>query len=159
MAIHGNSEVVKRKLLKRDFINFFKMALNIINIFRRYPIFFIIGVSSFLLNLLLTFIFTESLHFWYMLSFVIATFITWTFSFIMNSLFTFSGHGKSGYVARYLGYLAIYGAIGLITFTLVYLLTTILGFYYLLSVALVGLLMSFFTFLINKRFVFCFKEN
>lgn len=125
--------------------------------FRQYPHFLIVGGFGYGVNIGLTFLFTEYVHLWYLLSFIIAACISLTCSFILNSLFTFRGYLRKSHSERYALYTGFYIASALVTFALVYILTSVLGVYYLLSITVVTFVSSFVTFIVNKRFIFLHK--
>lgn len=125
--------------------------------FRHYPYFFIIGGLAYSINIGLTFLFTEYIHLWYLLSFIIAALISLTCSFILNSLFTFRGYLRESHSKRYALYISFYIISALITFTLVYILTSIFMIHYLISITAVTLVSSFVTYIVNKKFIFLYK--
>ena len=122
--------------------------------FKRYPHFIMIGLTGFLINLLLTFVFTEFFHLWYLLSYIMGALLSWVFSFYMNSHFTFRGHNSEHNFKRYIFYLQTYGLMGLASLAFVYILTSIFGVYYLLSILIASSVMSLATFVFNKKVVF-----
>lgn len=124
------------------------------NLFKNYPLFFIIGGLTYGLNIGLTFLITEYLHLWYLLSYIIAALISLTCSFILNSLFTFRGYLRESHSKRYTLYLGFYIISALTTFALVYILTSIFKLHYLVSITVVTLASSFVTYIVNKKFIF-----
>jgi len=122
--------------------------------FRHYPYFFIIGGLAYGINIGLTFLLTEYIHLWYLLSFIIAALISLTCSFILNSLFTFRGYLRESHPERYALYIGFYIVSALITFALVYILTSIFNIHYLISITVVTLVSSFVTYIVNKKFIF-----
>lgn len=122
--------------------------------FKQYPWFVIIGVSGLVIVLALTYMLTEFFHIWYLVSYIAATLVAWTVGFFLNSAITFRGHRKDKYFKRYLHFMGVYLVMGLLNFALVYVLTSIIGVYYLFSVILVVFPMSLMTFHVNKRHVF-----
>ena len=122
--------------------------------FRHYPYFFIIGALAYGLNIGLTFFFTEYIHLWYLLSFVISALVSLTCSFILNSLFTFRGYLRESHSKRYTLYIGFYIISAFITFTLVYVLTSILDIHYIISITAVTLASSFITYIVNISFIF-----
>lgn len=122
--------------------------------FKHYPYFFIIGGIGYGISIGLTFLFTEYIQLWYLLSFIIAALISLTCSFILNSLFTFRGYLRESHRERYALYIGFYIISALITFALVYILTSILNMYYLISITIVTLASSFITYIVNKKFIF-----
>ena len=122
--------------------------------FKRYPHFIMIGLTGFVINLVLTAVFTEFFDLWYLLSYIMAALLSWVFNFYMNSRFTFRGHNSEHSLKRYIFYLQTYGMMGLASLALVYILTSIAGMYYLLSIFIVSAIMSLATFVFNKKVVF-----
>ena len=122
--------------------------------FRHYPYFFIIGGLTYGINIGLTFLLTEYIHLWYLLSFIIAALISLSCSFILNSLFTFRGYLRESHPERYALYIGFYIVSALITFALVYILTSIFNIHYLISITVVTLVSSFVTYIVNKKFIF-----
>ncbi len=125
--------------------------------FKHYPYFFIIGGIGYGISIGLTFLFTEYLHLWYLLSFMFAALISLTCSFILNSLFTFRGYLRESHQERYALYIGFYIISALVTFVLVYILTSIFNMHYLFSITIVTLASSFVTYIVNKRFIFLHK--
>lgn len=122
--------------------------------FKHYPYFFIIGGIGYGISIGLTFLFTEYIHLWYLLSYIIAALISLTCSFILNSLFTFKGYLRESHKERYALYIGFYIISALVTFALVYILTSIFNMHYLVSITVVTLVSSFITYVINKKFIF-----
>lgn len=125
--------------------------------FRRYPYFIIIGVSSSFLIFIMTFILTEYLHLWYLLSFIIAAFFAWTYNFIMNAKFTFENYKSDNLLKKYILYIKGYVLLSFISFGSVYILTSILHFNYLISIFIITIIMSLVTFNFNRNFIFPVK--
>ncbi len=122
--------------------------------FRHYPYFFIIGGFAYGINIGLTLLFTEYIHLWYLWSFMIAAFISLSCSFILNSLFTFRGYLRESHSERYALYIGFYIISALITFVLVYILTSIFNIHYIVSITVITLVSSFVTYIVNKKFIF-----
>lgn len=122
--------------------------------FKRYPYFVIIGVSSSFLIIILTFILTEYLHFWYLLSFIVSAFFSWTYNFIMNAKFTFQNYRSDDIFKKYILYIKGYIFLSLISFGSVYILTSILYFNYLISIFIITIIMSLVTFYFNRKLIF-----
>lgn len=125
--------------------------------FKRYPHFLIIGGLGYGISIGLTFLFTEYMRLWYLLSFIIAALVSLTVSFMLNSAFTFKGYLRKSHSRRYSLYIGFYAVSALVTFTLVYLLTSVFGIHYLISITAVTLISSFITFIVNKKLIFIHK--
>lgn|SRR3989344_898395 len=122
--------------------------------FKRYPWFVVVGVFGVILNISLTYLLTEIAEIWYFLSFIIATLITWTTGFFLNSKITFRGHEEKNLFTAYIKFLLIYCVFSIPAFVFVYFLTSVLEIQYLISVVVINIVMSLITFLLNKRSVF-----
>ena len=122
--------------------------------FRRYPRFFIIGAFSYIINIGLTFLLPEYAHLWYLISFSLAALVSLSCSFILNSFYTFRGYLRKDNTKRYTLYINFYIISALITFVLVYLLTSIFKMHYFVSITVITLISSFITYIINKKFIF-----
>lgn len=114
----------------------------------------VVAVAGLLLNLGITYGGVEVAHMWYFLAFVIGTFTTWTASFFALAFFVFPEQGRGDWVIRYLRFLAGYGLIFLVNGCTVYMLTSVLGVYYLLSITVTALAMGFAGFMFSRRFVY-----
>jgi putative flippase GtrA len=139
--------------LKREH-RYYPFKKEFVRKFKRYPHFIMIGLSGFLINIFLTFFFTEFFHLWYLLSYIMAALFSWAFNFYMNSRFTFRGHHTEHNLKRYIFYLQTYSLMGLSSLAFVYILTSIVGLYYLLSILIASAVMSLATFVFNKKVIF-----
>ncbi|MBT6691319.1 GtrA family protein [Candidatus Parcubacteria bacterium] len=126
----------------------------IIKKFGRYFNFVLVGVSGTALVFLMTFVLTEYLHLWYLLAYIISTLCGWTYGFIMNSKFTFNDHDGENLIKRYVFYIQGYILLSLISFSSVYVLTSILNLHYLVSMSIITVIMSIITFNFNRKFIF-----
>lgn len=125
--------------------------------FSRYPHFLMVGGFSYILNILLTYFFTEYFNSWYLLSFMLAAFVSLSLSFILNSSYTFKGYERKSHSKRYGLYIGFYCVSAVTTFVLVYILTSVFGMYYLFSITIVTLASSLLTFGVNRKFIFLHK--
>jgi putative flippase GtrA len=116
--------------------------------------FICVGVAGLLLNLGITYVLTERLRLWYFTSFLIATFFTWTFIFLMNSVFTFAGHSKNRYFKRYVTFMLGYASLFWVNALLVLISTSFLHVLYLISIIFATIITAIFTFLFNERYVY-----
>jgi len=114
------------------------------------------GGAAFLLNLIITFFLTEYLNFWYIISVVMGTVVSWTVMFILNFFYTFRGHRSEPLAKQYLKHILMYVVSAPIGLGLIYLLTSIFGVYYLLSQTLVVGTMAALSFIFSRRFIFRF---
>lgn len=120
----------------------------------KFVTFGVVGGTGLLVNLGVTYVLTQYAGLWYFFSFIIATFVSWNVVFFANSLFTFRGHPKEHYARRYATFMLGYLGIFFFNAALVYTLTSILHFYYLLSITFVTALSTILTFLFSKKFVY-----
>lgn len=122
--------------------------------FKRYVQFIIVGLSGALVVFVITFVFTEYLKFWYLVAYIMATLIGWTYNFIINSKFTFDKYNEINLMKRYGFYMQGYALLSLVAFFTVYVLTSILHVHYLLSIFVISVFMSIITFKFNRKFIF-----
>ncbi len=130
------------------------MSNSLISQFRRYPVFVFVGVVGVVLNLGLTYVFTDLLGWWYLPSFILATLVTWSVGFWLNSQLTFSGHNQVNFWKSYLKFISLYLLLSPPAFYLIYALTSWVHLHYLVSALLVNILSSVLTFLITQRRIF-----
>lgn len=123
-------------------------------IFMRFLKFCLVGSAGLLLNLFLVYLFTDIWGIWYLLSFLIATFFTWTFIFFTNSLFTFHDRNTIHYFKNYTSFMLGYAGLFWVNLAMVYIFTSILSFYYLLSIVIGTIITTILTFAYNNRVVF-----
>jgi dolichol-phosphate mannosyltransferase len=114
----------------------------------------LVGGTGLLVNLAVTYILTQFLGLWYLLAYVIATFISWNVVFFANSLFTFVGHSKENYARRYMTFMIGYCGLFLVNTGIVYICTSILHFYYLLSIIFATAVITIFTFFFAKQYIY-----
>lgn len=122
--------------------------------FNRFPHFLMTGMVGYTVSLGLTVLLTEYARLWYLLSFLIGAFTGLVCSFIINSVFTFKDHKKDGSSRRFALYLGYYLINGIITFALIYLLTSVWGLHYVLSIVGITVVSNIVTFLVNKKWIF-----
>jgi putative flippase GtrA len=120
----------------------------------QFIIFAVVGGGGLIINLAVSYALTTYAGLWYFFSFIIATFVSWTFVFLANSLITFAGHSKERYARRYATFMTGYLAIFCVNAALVYALSSLLHVYYLLSITLVTLCSAVVTFFFSKRHVY-----
>lgn len=124
--------------------------------FKQYFIFTIIGGTGSAIAIALTYLFTEFFNIWYLFSYMISALLAWTFNFYLHSLVTFRGHNQEQSDLKYIKFIILYVVAFTINAILVYILTSLLGIYYLISIVFVTILISFFTFLWSKNKIFIF---
>lgn len=106
------------------------------------------GGLSLILNLTVTYLLTELFQLWHMLSFAIALCLEILFLFVYHSLVTFRKKGK------FLTFVIVILFISALNWVGVYLLSVIMGLYYLISIVVVALLISVLNYFLNQRLVF-----
>lgn len=121
---------------------------------RQFLTFVLVGGSGFIVNLGITVALTELAKIFYFISYVIAALASWTFMFFVHARFTFRGHGAPSIKKAYLQFVGWYAAVMLANFTLVYVLTSILGLYYVASIVFVTGTIAMLSFLFNRLVVF-----
>lgn len=111
---------------------------------------------TFLAQLILTFILTETLHIWYMGSYGISLIVGLGFMFWYHKQITFSIKDTSN--KHFIVFAVIMIGSFIVSWILVYLITSILPFlHYILTIILVSIPVSIFTYKIIKRVVFKIK--
>ena len=119
----------------------------------RYVKFVFGGGISLVLNLLITYLLTELLYLWHMLSFGIALGLETIFLFVYHSKVTFKTNGKFKIFAIVILFIS-----GL-NWILVYLLTEKFGLQYLIAIILVAGVVSILNYIINRNLVFKEKSS
>ncbi len=107
-----------------------------------------VGVSTFLFDLGLLYILTDTLHIYYVLSAALAFIIAVSCNYFISRKLVFKGTLRSAH-AGYLIFLLIAG-VGLATVTgLMYVFVTLLGMNYLLSRVLIAAVVGIWNYLMN----------
>jgi len=120
--------------LKKDLYRYFKFIFG--------------GGLSLLLNLALTYLLTEYLQLWHMLSFAISLTVEILFLFAYHSVITFRKKGK------FIHFVILILFISGLNWLAVYLLSVILGIQYLISIVIAALTISVLNYFLNKKMVF-----
>jgi SAM-dependent methyltransferase len=126
---------------------------------RRYPWFATGGALGLAIVLVLTYILTESAHFWYFGAYIISTFCAWTFNFYFNSKVTFRGHLPGDYLRKYARFMGMYILAFVLNAGAVYVLVSVVGVHYLIAITIVSVLISFLTFFISKQKIFHYQDE
>jgi len=113
-----------------------------------------VGVLGLCVNLGVTYLLTEFLRVWYLISFTIAALIGWSLMFLANSFFTFAGHSTERYFRRYITFVSGYVGVFAINFVLVFLLTSILHVYYVMSIVVATAVTFLLSFSFVRRYVY-----
>jgi putative flippase GtrA len=118
--------------------------------------FVLVGAAGLGVTLAVTYLLTDILHIWYFWSFLAATFITWTFVFLANALFTFKEGSIGSFltVRHYLSFMLGYLVVFWINAGTVYVLTSVLSVPYLLSIIMGTLTTTALTFILSKFVIF-----
>ena len=125
-----------------------EMIRKLIKEFRKYVIFIIGGGISLLINLGVTYAFTEYAGLWHMLSYTFALATEIIFLFVYHTYITFKARG---HFVKFAGVILFISALNWI---LVYFTSVILGIYYLIAIAGVALAVSVLNYMINRIWVF-----
>ncbi len=114
------------------------------------------GFVGLCINLGVTYILTEYLHVWYFWSFLAGTIISWTCSFFINALYTFSNtpRGYGGWFKKYAVYIFSYLIFFWVNAGIVYVSTSILSIHYIFSIILSAVCTTIGTFTINRWVIF-----
>lgn len=123
---------------------------------KRYIIFIIGGGIGALINLAITYIMTEFFGLWYVFGYVLGGAANIVFNFIYHRRITFSVMDKAQ--SRFLKFIAVNIIIGIGSVGFIYLLTERLKLWYIMSGIIAITCMSMINFLINKLWVFRYKE-
>jgi putative flippase GtrA len=113
-----------------------------------------IGGVGLALNLGVAYALKEFAGLWYFWAFLAGVFVNWTFNFFANSYITFRGHSRENYSRKYAKFLLIYCCAFFINAALVYVMTSFLSVYYLVSIAIAAFITAFFNFFLIKKIVF-----
>lgn len=127
--------------------------------YREFFKFLVVGGLGFMSNLIFAYIFTDIFGLWYIASFVISALMTWTGMFFGNLFFTFREEVYTGYLGKYVSFIAGYSVLFLFNLTIVFFLTSVIGLYYLLSISIGTIFTTVLTFLYSKFFVFRLGSN
>lgn len=112
------------------------------------------GGSGALLNLLLLFFFTDVLGIYYLISTSLAFFILFVLSFFIHKYWTFREHSSHRMKRQMVMYFCLHAGNFITNGVLMYLLTSILGLWYMFSQFVVLLFIAAVTFSLNKKFIF-----
>lgn len=116
--------------------------------------FCLIGGAGLVVILALTHIGVRFLHLWYFSAYLISTLLGWSIVFVLNVLWTFHDTEHPRHAGHYFGFLAGYVGIYCLNASLVYILTSLLGIHYLISITFSSGVGAVFSFLFNKYVIF-----
>lgn len=118
-----------------------------------------VGAMAFFVHLGTTYILTEMAGIWYLWSYLIAITCSWTFIFLMNSFFTFPGHDTERRVKRYGLFVGVYAIAFIVNAGLVYLFTSVVGVYYVVSIISATAVSAAITFIFSKKYIFVYADH
>jgi putative flippase GtrA len=115
-----------------------------------------VGGIGLLINLSVTFLFTEFFGLWYFWSYLIGTLISWTCSFFLNARFTFVSVPKTlkSWLGRYVIFIGGYLAFFWVNAGIVFVLTSLFNVSYLISIITGAVLTMFGTFTLSRTVIF-----
>lgn len=113
----------------------------------------VVGILGTILNLFLLFLTTEVVQWYYLYGALLANIITLIFIFVGDKYYTFR-HGKGELHVQVVQYVTIYVLGNLVSLGLLAFFVEFFGWHYLVAQALATTLVSFFTFLIFKYWIF-----
>jgi putative flippase GtrA len=116
--------------------------------------FCLIGGTGLATILALTHVGVQLLHLWYFSAYLIATLVGWSIIFLFNTLWTFPDAKHPRHPGHYLAFLAGYVGIFCMNASLVYILTSLFGIHYLVSITFASGVGTIFSFLFNKHVIF-----
>ena len=121
--------------------------------YKNFPIFFIIGCGCAVLDLALIYILTDIVGIWYLLSGVLSFVVTASVNFALNKRFTFR-NTSTEYRKQYSQFIIV-AIMGLmINTSVLYLCTSVLGIWYLVSRVVSSLVAMVWNYLMNSKVVF-----
>lgn len=121
--------------------------------FKKYLIFIFGGGMSMLLNLGITYAFTDYVGLWHMYSYTIALFCELIFLFVYHTYITFRTRGN------FIKFALVILLVSALNWLGVYFTSIILKIHYLISIILVALIISVLNYTINRLFVFKKKNK
>ncbi len=125
---------------------------------KRYIVFSIGGVITFLLDIIITAFLTEVIRIWYMYSYAIALFTNIILLFFYHSFVTFKDLRKNP-VSNFLKFLSTYSLAIFLNWSLVFIITLFVNVHYLIVVAAVTISLSVLNYTLNKKWVFDIHKN
>lgn len=119
---------------------------------KKFIIFIFGGGIGALLNLTTAWFLTDILGLWYLISYIFGGAVNTTFKFFYHRRITFGV--KDALKMRFFKFILVTAGMSLIYLSLIYFLTDILHFHYLISGIVVISTMSVLNFLVDKKWVF-----
>lgn len=118
---------------------------------KRYAFFCIGGISVFLIEVIMTIILTEFFHIWHMYSYALSLILGLVILFAYHSFITFEN--LRNILNNFSRFTAVYFSSYIASWILV-LIITHLGLHYIISIIIISISLSIFTYKINKKWVF-----
>jgi putative flippase GtrA len=115
--------------------------------------FVLVGGTGLCIVLALTYILTDILHVWYFISFVLSTWVSWTFVFFGNAIFTFDAEHAIK-VQNYFTFIAGYLMLFCVNASIVFILTSVIGVYYEISILVGTAVTTLLTFWFSSSVIF-----
>ena len=125
-----------------------EMIRKLIKEFKKYVVFIIGGGISLLINVGVTYAFTEYAGLWHMMSYTFALIVEVIFLFVYHTYITFKAKG------HFLKFAVVILFISVLNWALVYFTSVVLGVYYLIAIVVVALVVSVLNYAINRICVF-----
>ncbi len=116
--------------------------------------FCLVGGVGLLVNLAVTHIGVVIFGAWYFWSYLCGVLLGWTSSFILNALFTFPEHQREEYAKKYTLFVATYAVIFALNAGMVYVLTSLMGVHYLISITISAFATTLVSFSFNKHVIY-----
>lgn len=113
-----------------------------------------VGGIGLLINLAATHIGVTVFGLWYLTAFLIGLFISWTCSFVLNAFITFPEHERAAYLRKYFLFLSNYGVVFVLNMALIYILTSLIGLHYLISIVFCAISTTFLTYSFSKYVIY-----
>lgn len=112
-----------------------------------------VGGIGLLINLGITYT-GVALGLWYLYAFIIGLIISWSCSFVLNAFFTFPEHERAAYLRKYFLFLGNYSIVFVLNIALMYVLTSLVGLHYILSIILCALSTTVLTYSFSKYVIY-----
>jgi len=114
----------------------------------------IAGTTATILNLLIIYLLTDSLHIYYVGSGVAAYIISGTYNFVLNKVWTFREKLHHKIIIKYSGFLTLNIGALFANALLLYIYTDVFGLYYVFSQFFAILSIALINYVINKFIIF-----
>lgn len=122
--------------------------------FLQFGRFCLVGGIGLLVNLGVTHAGVVLFNLWYFGPYILGVFAGWTSSFVLNALFTFPEHKRASYGRKYALFISMYAIIFATNAAAVYVLTSLLGVHYLVSITASAIATTLLSFSFNKYVIY-----